>query len=160
MSLAVPALLCSVFSSAHTKLQIYYHFGLSFALPVSTQPLGYSSKLESSIKVSSIKYLHELCFSSDREREEGQGCWGARPLCYFLQLLALNMAEKTLRTKFREMHSPAAVSGVLPGGCTCIQQRGRAPPRVRYSDSGWVRSYCCSRFHGGKLKQGEEKHFI
>lgn len=52
----------------------------------------------------------------NREREKGAGgLWGAWPLCYFLELLALAVAEKTLRTKFREVLSPAAVAGVLRG---------------------------------------------
>lgn len=38
-----------------------------------------------------------------------------------------NGRENTLRTKFREMLSLAAVSGMLPGGCTCIHRCGHHP---------------------------------
>lgn len=79
MSLAVPALPHSVFSSVHTKLQTYYHFGLSIAFPVSTWHLRYSSGLDSHIKVSSIKYLHFLCIFSGRQGkgERGRGLVGS-----------------------------------------------------------------------------------
>lgn len=77
--------------------------------------------------------------------------WVAWPLHSFLQLFTLTVVEKTLRTRFREVLSQAAVSGLLPGGCTCIQQHGCTAPREHSSDLGRVRNYCSSPFHMGKL---------
>lgn len=80
--------------------------------------------------------------------------WAAWPLCYFLQLFKLSMVEKTLRIKFREVLSQAAVSGVLPGGCTCIQQCGCAPSGEHSSELGVGEELLLFSFSYGEAEAG------
>lgn len=145
---------CILFYS-HQTPDLLSFWSLSFAFPVSTWQLGYSSKFESRMKVSSIKYLHELCFFQWQGKRKGaRVLWGARPQCSFLQLLTFSIAENTLRIKFREMLSLAAVSGSR-GGCTCIQRRGHHPPGSTPRSWG-VRNYCCLIFIWGSWSMAKK----
>lgn len=59
--------------------------------------------------------MNSVSSVTGKKKRGGSVVGSLAPLCYFLQLFTLSMVEKSLRTKFREVLSQAAVPGVLPG---------------------------------------------
>lgn len=127
MSLAVPAFLCSVFCSVHTKLWTCYRFGLSLLLSLFLHSTwGILANLDIVWKC----LVWNICMNSDfpvtGKEERGRSVVGSPVPVLFPELLALSMAENTLRTKcflqqlclpccWRDTHASSGVAMHPPG---------------------------------------------